>query len=477
MVKTKCLSNTLDFTRFVFKAVRGNKFKVGRHHRIICEALDRVIKGDIRRLIINIAPRYGKTELAVKSFIEYGLCLNPAAKFLHLSYSDDLVMDSSREIRETLQDETVHSLFGVNVLSKNNKKWYTDKGGGLYAVSTGGQVTGFGAGVVDYDDEEKKAIDEFTPYFNSKFAGAIVIDDPIKPEEALSDNTREKVNMRFETTIRNRVNSRHTPIIIIMQRLHERDLCGYLLGQEPNVWTVVSLPCIYTDESGNECALWEEKHTLEELRTLQKVQPFVFETQYMQNPKPWEGLMYREFATYDIIPFSKKNKRCNYTDSADTGSDWLCSVCYVEAPDACYVTDVLFTKKPMEYTEPAMAKMLIENGTEKAYVESNNGGRSFMRNVKRLCGEMNYNKCHFHGFTQTKNKQVRIFTKANEANNLILFPSDWERRWPQFASHIKSYRKEGNNAHDDGPDVLSGIVEFHGRQNSMSDAEIMRRML
>ena len=96
--RTFCLSSTLNFTRYIFKKKTGNRFIVGEHHRIICEALDKVINGEIKRLIINIAPRYGKTELAVKNFISYGMALNPKSKFIHLSYSDDLVLDSSKEI-------------------------------------------------------------------------------------------------------------------------------------------------------------------------------------------------------------------------------------------------------------------------------------------------------------------------------------------------------------------------------------------
>ena len=338
MLKTRCMRGLLDFARFSFSVKSGGeRFIVGRHHRSICEALDNVVSGRTRRLIINIAPRYGKTELAVKAFIEYGLCLNPRSRFLHLSYSDDLVRDSSREIRETLMLPEMRSLFGVGISGKSDKKWYTDAGGGLYAVSTGGQVTGFGAGSVDAEDTD--ALDEFIQGRGGAFSGAIVIDDPIKPEDALSDNLREKVNQRFETTIRNRVNSRRTPIIIIMQRLHPHDLCGYLQEVEPDEWTVLSLPCIYFDDFGMEFPLWPEKHTLEELHKIERANSFVFQTQYMQNPQPLEGLMYREFKTYDVIPPCRKEEmcRCNYTDTADTGSDYLCSICYDELPDGNYV--------------------------------------------------------------------------------------------------------------------------------------------
>ncbi len=459
--RTFCLSSTLNFTRYIFKKKTGNRFIVGEHHRIICEALDKVISDEIKRLIINIAPRYGKTELAVKNFISYGLALNPKSKFIHLSYSDDLVLDSSKEINNIIRSDYYQRLFPESATdSTNAKKWYTNAGGGLYAVSSAGQVTGFGAGQVDNpDDKEEKEMDDFMPAWNTTFAGAIIIDDPIKPEDALSETIRERVNNRFETTIRNRVNSRNTPIIIIMQRLHEHDLCGYLQEIEPEDWTIVSLPCIRHDENGKEKALWEFKHTVEELHKIESANSFVFDTQYMQNPTPIEGLMYREFQTYEVIPHYKDSENKNYTDTADTGNDYLCSICYVDTPAGNYVTDVLYTKKPMEYTEPKTAEMLTKNNTDWADVESNNGGRGFARNVARQCREINNTKTFVNWFCQTENKQVRIFTKSAGVNNMTFFPKGWEKKWPEFHAAITKYRKEGGNSHDDAPDALTGCFE------------------
>lgn len=459
--RTFCLSSTLNFTRYIFKKKTGNRFIVGEHHRIICEALDKVINGEIKRLIINIAPRYGKTELAVKNFISYGMALNPKSKFIHLSYSDDLVLDSSKEINSIIRSDYYQRLFPESITdSTNSKKWYTNAGGGLYAVSSAGQVTGFGAGQVDNPDEkEEKDIDDFMPAWDTDFAGAIIIDDPIKPEDALSETVRERVNNRFETTIRNRVNSRNTPIIIIMQRLHEHDLCGYLQEIEPEDWTVVSLPCIQHDEDGKEKALWEFKHTVEELHKIESANSFVFDTQYMQNPTPIEGLMYREFQTYEIIPHYKDSENKNYTDTADTGSDYLCSICFVDTPVGNYVTDVLYTKKPMEYTEPKTAEMLTKNNTDWADVESNNGGRGFARNVSRECREINNTRTFVNWFCQTENKQVRIFTKSSDVNNMTFFPVGWEKKWPEFYNAITKYWKEGGNTNDDAPDALTGCYE------------------
>ena len=461
--RTFCLSGMLNFTRYVFRKKTGNKFIIGDHHRIICDALDKVVKGDIKRLIINIAPRYGKTELAVKNFIVYGLALNPKSKFIHLSYSDDLVLDSSKEINTIVRSDYFQRLFPESVTdSTNAKKWYTNAGGGLYAVSSAGQVTGFGAGQIDDpNDKEEKEIDDFMPAWDTKFSGAIIIDDPIKPEDALSDTIRERVNNRFETTIRNRVNSRNTPIIIIMQRLHEHDLCGYLMETEPGEWTVLSLPAIIY-ENGKEKALWEFKHTIEELHRMQRVNSYVFETQYMQNPTPMEGLMYGKFKTYEAIPITNRAIRKNYTDTADTGSDYLCSIDYIDTEIGNFILDVLFTQKEMEFTEPETAKMLTKDQISKANIESNNGGRGFARNVEKQMRMIGNSKTQVSWFHQSKNKEVRIFTRSSEVMNLTYFPADWERRWPEFASQLKTYRKRGKNAHDDACDALTGTVEMRG---------------
>lgn len=481
--KILMLSSCKDFTCKMFQYMNSTSYILGEHHKLIFDALDKVVKGDTRKLMINIGPRYGKTLLASQMFIAYGLALNPQAKFLHLSYSGELTQENSIAVRDILGSEYFFNLFDAKIKYGDNKKskWSTEQGGGMYATSTLGQITGFGAGRVEKDGDtyNLEEIDEFTAKFNPDcFAGAIVIDDPIRPEDALSDNIREQVNRRFETTIRNRVNSRKTPIIIIMQRLHEHDLCGYLQEVEPDEWTILSIPVIQYDENGMEKALWPYKHTLKELHRMDEINTFVFQTQYMQNPKPMEGLLYRPFKTYEIIPADGKGIACNYTDSADTGEDYLCSICYIEREDGNYVTDVLYTKKPMEYTEPALSAMLTINKIEHCTIESNNGGRIFRRNVERISRSEGNPKTVFHDLTQNENKQVRLFTKANEVNNMTFFPVDWEKRWPEFANHIKSFRRVGKNAHDDAEDSLTGCYEMRGNYSEIiRDSDLLRDLL
>ncbi len=457
------LQDTLHFTRYFFKEKEKKKFIVGDHHKAICDALDEVLAGRCRRLIINIAPRYGKTEVAVKNFIAEGLALNPASRFIHLSYSSALAMDNSVAIKDIVNSEAYQQLFSTRIKygSDTKNRWDTEQGGGVYATSTLGQITGFGAGAVDVPGE---------PY---RFAGAIVIDDPIKPEDALSDIVRERVNRRFETTVRNRVNSRNTPIIIIMQRLHERDLCGYLQDIEPDEWKVVSLPCVKEDGNGNAVALWPFKHDLKELDKIRMANSYVYETQYMQNPKPLEGLMYEHFRTYQTMPIEAHlpTKKA-YVDTADTGEDYLCAICYDEFESGCYVTDILFTNRSMEYTEPETARMLVRNGTQAVVIEANNGGRGFRRNVEKHVRTLGNWTMQFEDFTQTENKASRIFSHSAEVMNMVAFPEGWETKFPQYHAAMNGYRKEGRNEHDDAPDATTGLVErFGGNFAEITDEE------
>lgn len=488
MLQLELLTSFEKYTKAMFKAQYHRSFIVAEHHKKIFKVLQDVVDGKIKRLMINIAPRYGKTELVIKSFISWCFALNPKCKFLHLSYSDTLVEDNSDTIRTIMQTDLYKALFPNSQLAKekggSKKRWMTKAGGELYATPTQGQVTGFGAGAVDLDPtidlmDGGNSVFTFDDHTNEMlsmigaqanvFQGAIVIDDPIKPEDAESEVVRERVNTRFESTIRNRTNSRNTPIIIIMQRLHEQDLCGYLQEAEPDEWTVLSLPVIQHDENGDEYALWPMKHTLEELYKLREINPLIFDTQYMQDPTPREGLMYGEFKTYtpEMLPTGNKAlQRWCYTDTADTGADSYCSIYFINTPEYVYVTDVLFTDAPMEVTEVKHAEKLTLNGTVDNLIESNNGGRGYSRAVKTILRvNMRNYKCAINTFTQTHNKATRIFTASSQVMNDVLFPVGWEKKWPKFYQAIASYRKDNKKKqHDDAPDCLTGVWEMHSRK-------------
>lgn len=285
LIRNRCIADTMFATRYFFKMQEGRKFVMGEHHKKIAAALDDVFAGRTKRLMINLPPRYTKTEF-IKTFVKLGLAINPASKYIMLSYSANLALDNSERIKDTISSDWYQELFPwvkIKWDSHGKQKWYTTEGGGVYATSSDGQVTGFGAGLVREETEESGEEFAVSPT-NGAWGGAIIIDDPLKPLDATSPVKRQKVNDQFENTIRSRVNDRNTPIVIIMQRLHKEDLCGYLLNLEPKEWTVLSLPALSKDENGNEVALWPFRHTVEDLYKIKAANRFTFETQYQQNP-------------------------------------------------------------------------------------------------------------------------------------------------------------------------------------------------
>jgi len=297
VARYKCEQSILFFTRYFFKKRYGIKFVVNSHHIEIADTLHRVVNGEIKRLIINMPPRYGKTEEAVINFMAYGLAINPASKFIHLSYSDDLVLDNSSQTKELVQSDEYQALWPIELKadSKSKKKWYTDKGGGVYATSAGGAVTGFGAGSTS----------------SSKFSGAIIIDDPLKPDDAEYDQKRNAINVRMNTTIKSRLNSRETPIIVIMQRIHEEDMSGFLLGGGTGEeWHHLNISARNEDGS----ALWPWKHTEEELEVMEKADRYTFSGQYLQQPIPDDGIFFTKdsFHWYDNLP-----KHLNFYGASD----------------------------------------------------------------------------------------------------------------------------------------------------------------
>jgi predicted phage terminase large subunit-like protein len=172
-----------------------------------------------------------------------------------------------------------------------------------------------------------------------------------------------------------------------------------------------------------------------------------------------EGLLYKEFQTYSLLPTSYDRK--NYTDTADTGIDYLCSICYIVNDGNYYVTDVVYTDEPMEITEVSVPKMLLDTDTKKADIESNNGGRGFARTIqKAVKGD-----CSVDWFHQSGNKESRIITNSNLVTQHIFFPDGWDKRWPTLYEHLKYFKRLFRaNKQDGGPDVLTGIIEKNQRK-------------
>ncbi|HHI2545123.1 DNA-packaging protein [Klebsiella quasipneumoniae subsp. similipneumoniae] len=297
--KVECEEDGLYYARYFFKQRTGGKMIVAPHHKVIQKTLDRVIDGEIQRLIINVPPGYTKTELATINMMGRGLALNCRARFMHLSYSHNLALLNSSTARGMIKSQAYQSMWPMALRDDADSKamWWTEHGGGVYASSAAGQVTGFRAG-----------------HMEPGWQGALIIDDPVKPDDAYSEIVRDGVNNRFNETIKSRLAIETTPMIVIMQRIHYHDLSGYLLrGGSGEKWHHLNLPVIIDSSRSYEEIYPENTHAIPIYHGLPDgwLWPFkhneshrvslfshrrTAEAQYMQNPKRFnaEGALWNE---------------------------------------------------------------------------------------------------------------------------------------------------------------------------------------
>lgn len=185
--------------------------------------------------------------------------------------------------------------------------------------------------------------------------------------------------------------------------------------------------------------------------------PEIASANYQQIPIDLKGCLYTSIATYTQLP--ELTLILNYTDTADTGSDKLCSIVFGVYNHEAYILDVLDTKDPMEVTEPATARLLNDHRVQRARIESNNGGRGFARSVRRHLENLGNYYTEVMTFTQKKNKQARILSNATWIMQHCRMPADWKYKWPVFYEAITTYQREGKNRHDDEADALTGVAE------------------
>lgn len=335
LIKERCEKEHLFFTRYFF-SVRENggkadetssnriKFRVNWHHHYLADLTDQIIDGSIKNLVINIAPGGSKTEQMVINFIARGLAINPHAKFLHISYSDDLTLLNSSRARDLVESDEFQEHWPLPVAtdSRSKKQWNVihngHKAGGVYAVSLGGQITGFRAG---------RMVDGFQ--------GAILIDDPLKVKGATSDAERNQANTDILATVNSRRANPDTPIVLIMQRLDVNDPTGFIKkGNLPGEWTFVEIPALIDDayvatlpekyqkmiqempkerDEKGRFSYWPYKERLSDLLQLEKggtekdgqiVSRRVFSSQYQQRPViEGGGIIKSEYIKrYKVLP-------------------------------------------------------------------------------------------------------------------------------------------------------------------------------
>ena len=397
-------------------------------------------------LVINLPPRHGKSRTATKFvqwlFGKYGTDI----KVMTGSYNETLSGTFAKQVRDCIAEKPTLGVTVYNDIFPKTKIKYGEAAASKWALegsqqanylatSPGGTATGFGCNIMIIDDVIKSA------------------------EEAYNENTLKSLQSWFTDTMLSRTENGFK-LIIIMTRWSNEDLAGFILSNYDNVLHI-NYKAVQADGS----MLCPEILSKEEfLLKTKNMNPDIVAANYQQEPIDVKGRLYTSFKTYTEIPKDDSGKPLfeyilNYTDTADEGSDYLCSICYGMYGGTYYVLDILYTQEAMEYTEPKTAEMLIRNNVGCAIIESNNGGRGFARNVERECRERGNNHTVFYWFHQSANKIARILSNSTSVMQNVLLPVNWEDRFPEFARDMRRYQREGKNAHDDAPDALTGVYE------------------
>lgn len=260
-----------EFLKYYREKEKKAVLDENRHIKLICEKLEQVYTWEIKRLIINIPPRSLKTEIVSKTFPVRCLWHDPRMKFMEISYSSELAEKNSWWARDMYLSDTYLSVFPRRSQLKDdqNTKQHreTERGGQMYASGSTWTITGVGA-------------------------DCIIIDDPMKPNDANSDIVRVWVNNNYHDTLESRLNNKtQGSIVIIMQRLHDDDLCWHLLdmkkqwiGDDREELIVPAIAEVSDEYRKVGESFFHTRFPLEILHKMKSSNPVVFSTQYQQNP-------------------------------------------------------------------------------------------------------------------------------------------------------------------------------------------------
>ncbi|WP_027701812.1 phage terminase large subunit [Metaclostridioides mangenotii] len=413
--------------------------------RLLCRAFQNFYEGDDEVLILNIPPRHGKSRTA-GLFVEWALGQNQKEKIMTGSYNETLSTVFSKNVRDAIQEEKadIYKAVYTDVFPGVRIKygdaaanlWSLENGYNNYlATSPGGTATGFGATLMLLDDLIRNA------------------------EEAYNEGVLDKHWSWYTNTMLSRLEE-GGKIIIIMTRWASGDLAGRAVEHYKEEGKKVK-HVVMKAQQDDGTMLCDEVLSYKSYKSkVRAMGEDIASANYQQKPIDIKGRLYNSFKTYDKTPENFDIIR-SYTDTADTGEDYLCNIVYGVKNKEAYILDVLYTKEPMEITEVRTAKMLFEYNVNIATIESNNGGRGFSRQVKTiLMQQFKTNKTVIKWFHQSDNKKARILSNSSWVMEHIYFPSNWKDRFPEYYKAMYSYQREGKNKNDDAPDATTGVAEI-----------------
>lgn len=435
------------------------------HIDLIASELEACLRGETTRLIINIPPRNLKSICASVAFPAYVLGRKPSTEILTVSYAQELANKHALDTRRVMESEAYRAVFPSTQIASDRSAVHdfgTTRGGFRMATSVGGVLTGRGADL-------------------------IIIDDPIKPDEALSDIQRETVNMWFSNTLLSRLNHKGTGcIIVIMQRVHEDDLAGQLMRS--GKWKVVSLPAIavererhvirqiwgtseFVREPGE--ALHPEREPLDVLQEYRAaLGEFSWSAQYQQAPVPLGGGMVKEewWRTYSNAPeaFDQIIQSWDTANKITELSDYSVGTTWGQKGKNLYLLDVF--RKRLDYPNLKRAIVALRDRfhPHRILIEDHASGTQLIQDLK------SEKVCEATGIQPKGDKVMRMHTQtAVIEGGLVLLPLDA----PWKADYLAELTAFPKGRHDDQVDSTSQALDYLMSHRPMQISEELLRRL
>lgn len=446
-----------SFLRMTFETVvPGRPLALNWHHRAIAYELEQVRRGKTKRLIITICPRSLKSITASVAFPAFLLGHDPAAKVICVSYSDGLAVKHSNDFRAVLRSAWYQGLFpGTRISGEKNTETevMTTKRGGRLSTSVGGTLTGRGGNI-------------------------IILDDPLKPEEAMSDAARMNVLNWIDSTLMTRLNSkRDDAVILVMQRLHEDDPVAKFLQR--GGWRHLNLSAIAdSDEEiqiGPNTFHQRKKGDVldplrEPLEVLDQIKrdmgTMAFSAQYLQNPIPVEGNMIQRvwLKYYDFLPERRLGDRIVISwDTAMSESelaDYSVGTVWLVKKDYCYLIDVIRGRFDFPSLRRAVFSCRANWPDSVTLIEQKSSGISLLQDLRS-------NNFAAIGIRPDQCKVTRLYTVAPLfESGAVLFPKS--APWlDTLTSELLSFP---NSKYKDQVDSISQALNWiQARRRSASD--------
>lgn len=444
----KILHNNLNlFTLRSLQTISPQaQFQQNWHLDMIHYYLNKIMKGETRRLIINMPPRYMKSICISVSWPAWILGHDPTKKIIAASYSQAISNKHSQDCRLIVSSSWYKSVFqeAKIVQGENQKsKFVTTKRGFRLASSTGGSITGEGGDI-------------------------LILDDPQNPSKINSTKYRNNTIEWFEQTFVSRLNNKKDgAIVIVMQRLHENDLCGYLLENKKDQWDLLKIPAIFEEETiyngpykliaDEGAVLHEERENLDVLMRLRKeLGEYNFAAQYNQNPMPAKGTMVKSdwlrfYNKEDKISFSRIIQSWDTAIKAKDEHDYSVGITLGLHENAYYIIDVF--RKKLEFPDLLLAikDSALKWRPSAILIEDKASGQSLIQSLK------NSLKIPLIAI-KPKNDKITRFAKHTpkiESGKLhILQNTAWKE---VFEKEILSFPRSSN---DDQVDALSQAFEY-----------------